>query len=89
MIWLLEQILREIPKGIHDWNKFIRVDELTRVMQTNGFINIEIKGLDLFGDTLYQNVLSYIRYKKTGSFKAKISENTSLMYIGKAVKAAQ
>jgi 2-polyprenyl-6-hydroxyphenyl methylase/3-demethylubiquinone-9 3-methyltransferase len=43
----------------------------------------------LFGDTLSQNILSYIRYKKTGGFKAKISDNTSLMYIGKAVKAAQ
>jgi 2-polyprenyl-6-hydroxyphenyl methylase/3-demethylubiquinone-9 3-methyltransferase len=89
MIWLLEQILREIPQGIHDWNKFIRPAELTRVMQGNGFTNIEIKGFDLFGDTLSQNVLSYIRYKKTGGFKAKISDNTSLMYIGKAVKAAQ
>ena len=89
MIWLLEQILREIPKGIHDWSKFIRVDEITRVMQFNGFTNIEIKGFDLFGDTLYQNVLSYIHYKKTGSFKVKISDDTSLMYIGKAVKTAQ
>jgi 2-polyprenyl-6-hydroxyphenyl methylase/3-demethylubiquinone-9 3-methyltransferase len=55
-------------------------------MQSQGFTNIEIKGFDLFGDSLYQYILSYLRYKKTGSFKGKISDNTSLMYIGKAVK---
>jgi 2-polyprenyl-6-hydroxyphenyl methylase/3-demethylubiquinone-9 3-methyltransferase len=87
MIWLLENLLREIPQGIHDWNKFIRPEELIELMQTKGFTNIEIKGFDLFGDSLYQNILSYLRYKKTGGFKGKISDNTSLMYIGKAVRA--
>ena len=87
MIWLLENILREIPQGIHDWNKFIRPEELTELMQSQGFTNIEIKGFDLFGDSLYQYILSYLRYKKTGSFKGKICDNTSLMYIGKAVKS--
>jgi 2-polyprenyl-6-hydroxyphenyl methylase/3-demethylubiquinone-9 3-methyltransferase len=87
MIWLLENLLKEIPKGIHDWNKFIQPGEITKVMHNNGFINIEIKGLDLFGDTLYLNILSYLRYKKTGGFQGKISNNTSLMYVGKAVKA--
>jgi 2-polyprenyl-6-hydroxyphenyl methylase/3-demethylubiquinone-9 3-methyltransferase len=23
MIWLLEDILKQIPRGLHDWNKFI------------------------------------------------------------------
>ncbi len=86
MIWILEYFLKEIPPGIHDWQKFIRPEELTKVMQATGFTNIEIKGFDLFGSTLYQNILSYICYKKTGGFKANISDDTSLMYIGKAVK---
>jgi 2-polyprenyl-6-hydroxyphenyl methylase/3-demethylubiquinone-9 3-methyltransferase len=87
MIWLLEYLLQEIPQGIHDWNKFIKPREITKVMQENGFLNIDIKGFDLFGKNLYQNILSYLRYKKTGGFQAKISNDTSLMYIGKAVKA--
>ncbi len=86
MIWLLENLLKEIPQGIHDWNKFIRPDELARVMQNKGFRDIEIKGLDLFGDTIYLNILSYLRYKKTKNVQGKITDNTSLIYIGKAVK---
>ncbi len=89
MIWLLEYLLREIPQGIHDWNKFIPPQELTRVMKKNGFTNIDIKGFDLFGNTLPQNILSYLRYKITGGFEGKISDDTSLMYIGKAIKAEQ
>jgi 2-polyprenyl-6-hydroxyphenyl methylase / 3-demethylubiquinone-9 3-methyltransferase len=86
MIWLLENLLREIPQGVHDWNKFIQPKELSKIMQKIGFSDIEIKGLDLFGKNLYSNILSYIRYKKTGGFQGKITNNTSLMYIGKAVK---
>lgn len=87
MIWLLENVLREIPRGIHDWQKFIKPEELTDSLQKNGFTTIEIKGFDLFGEALHRNILAYIHYKKTGSFQAKINNNTSLMYIGKAVKA--
>ncbi len=87
MIWLLENLLREIPRGIHDWQKFIKPEELTDLMNTNGFTSIEIKGFELFGEFLHSNIFAYIHYKKTGGFKAKINNNTSLMYIGKAVKA--
>jgi 2-polyprenyl-6-hydroxyphenyl methylase/3-demethylubiquinone-9 3-methyltransferase len=58
-------------------------------MKKNGFTNIDIKGFDLFGNTLPQNILSYLRYKITGGFEGKISDDTSLMYIGKAIKAEQ
>lgn len=86
MIWLLENLVKEIPQGVHDWNKFIQPKELKELMEGKGFTNIEIKGFDVFGNTLYKNILSYIRYKKTGGFKAKISDDLSLMYIGKAIK---
>ena len=86
MIWLLEDILKEIPPGVHDWNKFIQPKELTHLMISTGFSDIDIKGFDLFGTSLVENILSYTRYKTTGNFQGKISEDTSLMYIGKAVK---
>ena len=28
MIWLLENVLKEIPPGAHDWNKFILCSKL-------------------------------------------------------------
>lgn len=89
MIWLLEYVLQEIPKGIHDWDKFIQPDELINMMKLSGFKDIEIQGFDLFGNNIIQNIQSYVHYKKTGGFNAKISNNTSLMYIGKAVKITQ
>lgn len=87
MIWLLENILQEIPRGVHDWEKFIKPEELTDLLHKTGFNSVDIKGFDLFGGRLHENILSYIRYKKTGNFKGQINNNTSLMYIGKAVKS--
>jgi 2-polyprenyl-6-hydroxyphenyl methylase/3-demethylubiquinone-9 3-methyltransferase len=86
MILILENLLCEIPKGVHDWNKFIKPKELLKVLTNRGFGNIEIKGFDLFGNTLYQNALAYLYYKKTGGFQVRISDNPSVMYIGKAEK---
>jgi 2-polyprenyl-6-hydroxyphenyl methylase/3-demethylubiquinone-9 3-methyltransferase len=88
MIWLLERLLRQIPQGVHDWSKFIRPEELSTALEINGFADVEIKGFDLFGKTLSENVLAYTYYKSTGGFKAKIIDDTSLMYIGKSIKSA-
>ena len=86
MIWLLEEIIQEIPRGIHDWKKFIRPEELTSLMQHNGFMNVEVKGFNLFGNTVLNYLTAYWRYKKTGGFSVSINDNTSVMYIGKAQK---
>jgi 2-polyprenyl-6-hydroxyphenyl methylase/3-demethylubiquinone-9 3-methyltransferase len=86
MIWLLENILRKIPHGIHDWKNFIRPKELVNLMQDTGFKNIEIKGFNLFGNTVWDYYAAYIYYKKTGSFNVRIDNDTSVMYIGKAEK---
>ncbi|MBD0343518.1 MAG: 3-demethylubiquinone-9 3-O-methyltransferase [Coleofasciculus sp. Co-bin14] len=87
MIWLMENILREIERGIHDWKKFIKPEELTQLMYRTGFSDIEIKGFDIFSDVLKLNLLQYKEYKKNRSIKVRINNNTSIMYIGKAVKA--
>ncbi len=50
MIWLMENLLRMIPSGVHDWDKFIQPEELRELMQLLGFQEIEMKGFDLFGE---------------------------------------
>ncbi|NJS09075.1 MAG: 3-demethylubiquinone-9 3-O-methyltransferase [Microcoleus sp. CSU_2_2] len=50
MIWLMENILQEIKRGVHDWEKFITPEELSLVMRDIGFSNVEIKGFDMFGE---------------------------------------
>jgi 2-polyprenyl-6-hydroxyphenyl methylase/3-demethylubiquinone-9 3-methyltransferase len=86
MIWVMENILGEIDRGIHDWNKFITPEELTSLMQTTGFADIEIKGFNLFGETPQEHFDVYRNYKQTGIFKISISDNCSVSYIGKAMK---
>jgi 2-polyprenyl-6-hydroxyphenyl methylase/3-demethylubiquinone-9 3-methyltransferase len=86
MIWLLEDILQEIPRGIHDWQKFIRPHELTDLMQPFGFAEIEIKGFNIFGSTMLDHIQAYRYYRRTGNFSIRINEDTAVMYIGKARK---
>ena len=50
MIWLMENLLGLIPQGVHDWHKFIQPEELNKLMLSLGFIDVEIKGFDLFGE---------------------------------------
>lgn len=86
MIWLLENLLQEVPPGIHDWNKFIKPQELIELMQQAGFSAIEIQGFNLFGESILDNIQAYFYYRKTQKFQVSISPNQSLMYIGKATK---
>lgn len=86
MIWLMENILGEIQKGVHDWHKFIRPEELTEWLAASQFAQIEIKGFDLFGEALKLNLFHYLKYRRTGKFNVSINENVSINYIGKATK---
>ncbi|HEY9638409.1 MAG TPA: bifunctional 2-polyprenyl-6-hydroxyphenol methylase/3-demethylubiquinol 3-O-methyltransferase UbiG [Coleofasciculaceae cyanobacterium] len=86
MIWLMENILGEIKRGIHDWKKFIKPEELTQLMYKSGFKSFEIQGFDIFSSAFNLNFSSYEEYKRTGIVKVKINDDTSIMYIGKAVK---
>ncbi len=40
-----EYILRWLPIGTHDWNKFIRPEELEKKLSSENFKTIEVKGL--------------------------------------------
>lgn len=53
MIYLMENLLELIPLGIHDWHKFIRPEELKELMLSFDFVEIEMKGFDLFGEVGY------------------------------------
>ena len=41
-----EYILRWLPIGTHDWNKFIRPEELEKKLSNANFKTKEIKGLE-------------------------------------------
>ncbi len=77
MITILEDTLNEIPKGSHDWNKFIEPERLKSLLTDKGFEEIEFKGFE-----------AKDKDENTGFPKIEINDNTSVMYIGKAVFTA-
>ena len=60
-----EYILRWLPIGTHDWNKFIKPEELEKILVDEKFSTIDIKGL------VFNPILS----------KWKKSDNLSVNYI--------
>ena len=40
-----EYILRWLPIGTHDWNKFIKPEELEKMLTSQSFKTVDIKGL--------------------------------------------
>lgn len=86
MIWLLEDLLQEIPQGIHDWRKFITPQELTVLLQQHCFSSITINGFNLFGSTLLEKIAALRYYWQTGDFRIRFDTDTSIMYIGIAIK---
>ncbi len=60
-----EYILRWLPIGTHDWNKFIKPEELEKLLNKRNFKTVDIKGLE------FNPILS----------KWKKSDNLSVNYI--------
>jgi 2-polyprenyl-6-hydroxyphenyl methylase / 3-demethylubiquinone-9 3-methyltransferase len=60
-----EYILRWLPIGTHDWNKFLKPEELEKLLQNEKFSTVDIKGLE------FNPILS----------KWKKSDNLSVNYI--------
>jgi len=94
MIWLLEDVLKQLPKGLHDWNKFIKPQELICFLERAGFTDVVIKGFDLTDGTNFKTLRDIVwkglsnqrGSEKTELFKIQINEDSSVCYIGKAVK---
>ena len=42
-----EYVLRWLPIGTHDWNKFIKPEELEKMLGDKKFKTVDIKGLEL------------------------------------------
>ena len=38
--------LRWLPIGTHDWNKFLKPEELEKLLQNEKFSTVDIKGLE-------------------------------------------
>lgn len=87
MIWLLEDLLRQIPRGIHDWHKFVTPEELHKLLTQAGFSQIAMQGFDLFGHNPLDQMNNLIHFWKTGGFRVQFDENTNVMYIGTAKRA--
>ena len=62
--------LKMVPKGTHDYNRFIRPSKLVNILEQNNVTVEEIKGM-IF-DPLY--------------FEFKISDNININYLGYGVK---
>ena len=89
MIWLLENTLRQIPCGVHDWGKFITPSELSELLHKNGIQPTAITGFDLFGTGILGKWKSLQRYWQSGQFEVNFSpEADRIMYIGVGTKAA-
>ncbi|MCC5659982.1 bifunctional 2-polyprenyl-6-hydroxyphenol methylase/3-demethylubiquinol 3-O-methyltransferase UbiG [Nostoc sp. XA010] len=94
MLWLLEDTLKHLPSGLHDWKKFIKPQEIEEVMEMAGFGDFEIKGFDLTGGTNFKTLKNVLlkglnnqsKGEKTELFEIKINNDTSVCYIGKGVK---
>jgi len=41
-----EYVLRWLPVGTHDWNKFLKPEELEKMLETLEFSLLELKGLN-------------------------------------------
>ena len=65
-----EYILRWLPIGTHNWNKFIKPEELEKLLQDEKFTTVDIKGLE------FNPILS----------KWKKSNNLSVNYIITSLK---
>ena len=65
-----EYILRWLPIGTHDWNKFLKPEELEKMLQNEKFFTVDMKGLE------FNPILN----------KWKKSDNLSVNYIVSSTK---
>ncbi len=88
MIWLLEDILRQIPQGIHDWRKFVTPAELTEILSEQCLQALSIDGFDLFGSGILGKWQRLREYWRSGQLQVSFKQKSDrIMYIGIAQKA--
>lgn len=93
MIWLLEDFLGQIPRGLHDWRKFIRPEEVIKLLQSHGFGEIVMQGFDFTNGTSLMALWNLLwgglhrQNSQSELFKIQINQDTSISYICKALKS--
>ncbi|MEO0948378.1 MAG: bifunctional 2-polyprenyl-6-hydroxyphenol methylase/3-demethylubiquinol 3-O-methyltransferase UbiG [Cyanobacteria bacterium J06641_5] len=86
MIFLLETLTGLIPRGIHDWQKFIRPRELQQWLGDRGLTTMAIAGFNPFGRPFIDYLPALWHYLRTQQLRVRIDHNTSVMYVGVAQK---
>ncbi len=86
MIWLLEDLLRQIPRGVHDWHQFVPPEALHDWLEQTGFVAVNMQGFDLFGRNPLAQMANLKHYWQTGGFRVRFDDDTRVMYIGVARK---
>ena len=89
MITLLEDLLQEIPRGIHDWRKFLSPEEVQEYMEVAGLEAIALHGFNLFGSTVGEKLGALLHYWRTGEFRVRFDADTSIMFIGVGQKQVE
>ena len=84
LIWLLEDWLRQIPRGVHDWRKFLPPQELGQFCQAAGLVDLQMHGFDLLGRTPPQQLGNLRHFWRTGDFRVRFDQDLRVMYIGTA-----
>jgi 2-polyprenyl-6-hydroxyphenyl methylase/3-demethylubiquinone-9 3-methyltransferase len=85
LIWLLEDTLRLIPRGVHDWQKFLPPADLQHLLTQSGFSDISIQGFDILGRHPAANVATLLHYWRTGGFRVRFDDDIDVFYIGTAL----
>lgn len=75
MIWLMEYVLRKIPRGLHDWHLFIKPEELRQHLAAIGFAEPVLQGFGFRGMD-----------PETGTARVEINDDLSVFYIGAVQK---
>ena len=87
MIWLLENIIRQIPRGVHDWHKFITPVELSEMMKEQDLEVCAIAGFDLFDSGAIGKWKRLREYWRSGQLQVDFEQGSDrVMYIGIAQK---
>ena len=65
-----EDLLKIVPKGTHDYNKFIKPSELAACCRTMKFENIDVKGLNYNPFSRRANISDHVRVNYKSTFLA-------------------
>jgi 2-polyprenyl-6-hydroxyphenyl methylase/3-demethylubiquinone-9 3-methyltransferase len=89
------RLTRLIPRDVHVWEKFIRPDELVKLLDRHGMPDSELAGLSPAMNpltalgALIRNKLGRMTFAELGeTIKLKRSNDLSISYMGFAVRAA-